>query len=34
MKPPRYLEAGDVVSLSIEGLGEQRQKVVAFREPA
>ncbi len=34
MKPPRYLEAGDVVTLSIEGLGEQRQKVVAFREPA
>ena len=32
MKPPRYLEAGDVVSLSIEGLGEQRQKVVAFHD--
>jgi 2,4-didehydro-3-deoxy-L-rhamnonate hydrolase len=30
MKPPRYLEAGDVVSLSIDGLGEQRQRVVAF----
>jgi 2-keto-4-pentenoate hydratase/2-oxohepta-3-ene-1,7-dioic acid hydratase in catechol pathway len=30
MKPPRYLQAGDVVTLSIEGLGEQRQKVVAF----
>ncbi|WP_297508591.1 fumarylacetoacetate hydrolase family protein [uncultured Caulobacter sp.] len=25
MKPPRYLVAGDVVTLAIEGLGEQRQ---------
>jgi 2,4-diketo-3-deoxy-L-fuconate hydrolase len=32
MKPPRYLEAGDVVTLSIDGLGEQRQQVVAFHE--
>jgi 2,4-didehydro-3-deoxy-L-rhamnonate hydrolase len=32
MKPPRYLEAGDVVTLSIEGLGEQRQRVVAFHD--
>jgi 2,4-diketo-3-deoxy-L-fuconate hydrolase len=32
MKPPRYLEAGDVVTLSIERLGEQRQQVVAFHE--
>jgi 2,4-didehydro-3-deoxy-L-rhamnonate hydrolase len=30
MKPPRYLQAGDVVTLSIDGLGEQRQRVVAF----
>ncbi|MEL6288776.1 MAG: fumarylacetoacetate hydrolase family protein [Pseudomonadota bacterium] len=29
MKPPRFLEVGDVVSLGIEGLGEQRQVVVA-----
>jgi len=29
MKPPRYLKAGDVVSLGIEGLGEQRQDVFA-----
>jgi 2-keto-4-pentenoate hydratase/2-oxohepta-3-ene-1,7-dioic acid hydratase in catechol pathway len=28
MKPPRYLQAGDVVTLGIEGLGEQRQHVV------
>ena len=29
MKPPRYLKKGDVVELGIEGLGEQRQDVVA-----
>ena len=28
MKPPQYLEAGDVMELSIEKLGEQRQTVV------
>ena len=29
MKPaPVFLKAGDVVTLGIEGLGEQRQKVV------
>ena len=27
MKPPRYLKAGDVVELGIEGLGSQRQQV-------
>jgi len=32
MKPPRYLKAGDVMSLGIEGLGEQRQRLVAFEE--
>jgi 2-keto-4-pentenoate hydratase/2-oxohepta-3-ene-1,7-dioic acid hydratase in catechol pathway len=31
MKPPQYLKAGDVVTLGIEGLGAQRQKVVAPR---
>ncbi len=31
MKPPKYLKAGDVVKLSIPGLGEQTQKVVRFR---
>jgi len=31
MKPPQYLKAGDVVELGIEGLGAQRQKVVAPR---
>ena len=30
MKPPRYLKAGDVVTLGIAGLGEQRQKVRAY----
>jgi 2-keto-4-pentenoate hydratase/2-oxohepta-3-ene-1,7-dioic acid hydratase in catechol pathway len=29
MKPPRYLKAGDVVELGIEGLGVQRQQVKA-----
>ncbi|MEL6233294.1 MAG: fumarylacetoacetate hydrolase family protein [Pseudomonadota bacterium] len=29
MKPPRYLRAGDVVELGIEGLGSQRQVMVA-----
>lgn len=28
-KPPRYLKAGDVVELGIEGLGQQRQAVIA-----
>jgi 2,4-didehydro-3-deoxy-L-rhamnonate hydrolase len=30
MKPPTYLAAGDLVELGIQGLGESRQKVVAF----
>ena len=30
-KPPRYLAPGDVVELGIEGLGAQRQEVVAAR---
>lgn len=30
MKPPRYLQAGDEMTLGIEGLGTQRQRVVAF----
>ncbi|MHA3976836.1 fumarylacetoacetate hydrolase family protein [Halovulum sp. GXIMD14794] len=29
MKPPQYLKAGDVVELGIEGLGSQKQNVVA-----
>ncbi len=29
MKPPRFLKAGDVVALGIEGLGQQRQDVIA-----
>jgi 2,4-didehydro-3-deoxy-L-rhamnonate hydrolase len=28
-KPPRFLEPGDVLTLGVEGLGEQRQEVVA-----
>jgi len=31
MKPPTYLKKGDVVTLGIQGLGEQRQEVVAFK---
>jgi len=34
MKPPRYLKPGDVVSLGIEGLGEQRQRFIAFEGKA
>ena len=30
MKPPTYLEVGDVVELGIEGLGQSRQHVVAY----
>ncbi len=29
MKPPKFLNVGDVVTLGIEGLGEQRQEIVA-----
>ncbi len=33
VKPkPRYLKAGDVMTLGIDGLGEQRQEVVAFKK--
>ncbi|MCX7224717.1 MAG: fumarylacetoacetate hydrolase family protein [Burkholderiales bacterium] len=31
MKPPHYLKKGDVMTLGIEGLGEQRQVVVPFK---
>jgi 2,4-didehydro-3-deoxy-L-rhamnonate hydrolase len=31
-KPQRYLKPGDVMTLGIEGLGEQRQPVVAFED--
>lgn len=31
MKPPRFLKAGDVVTLGIEGLGDQRQEAVAYQ---
>jgi 2,4-diketo-3-deoxy-L-fuconate hydrolase len=30
MKPPAWLKAGDVVTLGIEGLGQQRQRVIAY----
>jgi 2,4-didehydro-3-deoxy-L-rhamnonate hydrolase len=31
MKPPRYLKPGDVMTLGIAGLGEQRQECVAWK---
>ena len=31
MKPQRYLQAGDTVTLGIEGLGESSQKVVKYQ---
>jgi 2-keto-4-pentenoate hydratase/2-oxohepta-3-ene-1,7-dioic acid hydratase in catechol pathway len=33
MQPPQFLKAGDVVRLGVEGLGEQRQRVVAGGAP-
>jgi 2,4-didehydro-3-deoxy-L-rhamnonate hydrolase len=34
MKPPRFLKAGDTVSLGIEGLGSQAQRFVAWTKEA
>ena len=34
MKPPRFLKAGDTVSLGIEGLGQQAQRIVAWTKEA
>jgi 2-keto-4-pentenoate hydratase/2-oxohepta-3-ene-1,7-dioic acid hydratase in catechol pathway len=31
MKPPVWLQAGDVIELGIDGLGRQRQTVVSPR---
>jgi 2-keto-4-pentenoate hydratase/2-oxohepta-3-ene-1,7-dioic acid hydratase in catechol pathway len=31
MKPPKFLKAGDVVHLTMDGLGEQTQKVAPFK---
>jgi 2-keto-4-pentenoate hydratase/2-oxohepta-3-ene-1,7-dioic acid hydratase in catechol pathway len=31
MKPQQWLQPGDVITLGIQGLGEQRQKVVPFK---
>ena len=30
MKPPQYLKAGDTLRLSVEGLGEQNNRLVAW----
>jgi 5-carboxymethyl-2-hydroxymuconate isomerase len=32
MKPPAYLQPGDVMTLTIDGLGEQTQKVIAWEQ--
>jgi 2,4-didehydro-3-deoxy-L-rhamnonate hydrolase len=32
-KPPRFLKAGETISLGIQGLGQQTQRVVAFGAP-
>jgi 2-keto-4-pentenoate hydratase/2-oxohepta-3-ene-1,7-dioic acid hydratase (catechol pathway) len=32
MKPPQFLQPGDIMTLGISGLGEQRQEVVAFAD--
>jgi 2-keto-4-pentenoate hydratase/2-oxohepta-3-ene-1,7-dioic acid hydratase in catechol pathway len=32
MKPPQFLNVGDVVTLGVEALGEQRQEIVAVTE--
>jgi 2,4-diketo-3-deoxy-L-fuconate hydrolase len=32
MKPPVYLQPGNVVALGIQSLGESRQEVVACQE--
>jgi 2,4-diketo-3-deoxy-L-fuconate hydrolase len=34
MKPPQFLKAGDVVTLGIDKLGEQRQRVVTYADKA
>ena len=31
MKPQQWLKAGDVITLGVDGLGEQKQKVVPFK---
>jgi len=33
MKPPQWLKPGDVVTCGIDGLGEQRQRIVAWSAP-
>jgi 2,4-diketo-3-deoxy-L-fuconate hydrolase len=32
MKPPRYLEPGDVIELGIDSLGTQRQRAVTYED--
>ena len=32
MKPPQFLKPGDVVTLGIQGLGQQTQKIVKYKK--
>ncbi len=32
-KPPQFLKPGDIMRLGVDGLGEQRHRVVAYRRP-
>jgi 2-keto-4-pentenoate hydratase/2-oxohepta-3-ene-1,7-dioic acid hydratase in catechol pathway len=34
MKPPKFLKAGDIMELGIDGLGKQRQEVIAWSKAA
>ena len=34
MKPERYLKPGDVMELGVQGLGTQKQAVIAFEDSA
>ena len=34
MSPPTYLKAGDTVALGIDGLGDQKQTIVAWAKAA
>jgi 2-keto-4-pentenoate hydratase/2-oxohepta-3-ene-1,7-dioic acid hydratase in catechol pathway len=33
MKPPRYLKEGDTVALWMDGLGEQKARIVGWAKP-
>jgi 2-keto-4-pentenoate hydratase/2-oxohepta-3-ene-1,7-dioic acid hydratase in catechol pathway len=33
-KPPRFLKPGDTISLGVDGLGQQAQRVIAWSRSA